>query len=274
MFQREDALDLSRRPERGTRAGVGEDVVLIRADIGAGIKHPVREADSGATGHAAGPPALERDRGQRAVASGPDLEPLQAVRPIASRDMLFTAVQHQPHRRASLPRQMDRQQAEVADAVLRTESAAREVADHADAILRQLEQLGGLVAHAGRELRRGINREPFIRPVGHQTVGFHRDVRLHLGAVLGVDHDVGFRERLCDVASRQPEHRPCVRATHIPFLRQTRRCTAATGGRGLLGRPGEHGRRVLAHSIVQSADVTEHVITDDHQGRGLLGGAL
>ena len=202
LLEREDSLHLPGRAKRGARAGVGEDVVVLYGAGSGSDTSRCGEADARARGHAAGAVTLDLQRRQRAVALRAELEALNAARPVADADVLLAAIEHQPHRRARLARQVDRERAVVADAELRAEPAAGELADHADLVLRQLEHVRRFVAHAERELRRGVERQLVVAPVRDEAVRLHRRVRLHLRAVFARNDVVGLREALLHVAAR------------------------------------------------------------------------
>ena len=139
LLEREDALHLAGRAERRARPGVGEDVVLLCGHVRTGIHHRVREADARAARDAAGAVALElRSPSACRRASAPIFSRWRLLGRLPTDDVLLAAIEHHAHRRAGLARQVDRQQPEVADAVLRAEPAAGEIADDAHLALRQV----------------------------------------------------------------------------------------------------------------------------------------
>ena len=274
LLEREDALHLARRPEGRTGSGVGEDVVLLLGDVGAGIHHRVRETDAAAARDAAGAVAHELNSGEGAIAPCANLESLQAAGSITGRDVLLAPIEHHPNGRACLARQVDSQQSEIADAVLGAEAASGEIADDAHAALRQLEQVGRFVAHARGELRRRVDREPIVAPVGDHGVRLHGDVRLHLRAVFRLHHNVSFCKRLCGIPARQAEHLSGAGTADVASLREARRGSAAAGGGWLLDRTREHGGRALFHRLFERGHVRQYLVRDFYQLRGSVRCAL
>src|SRR5437764_756469 len=98
--------------------------------------------------------------------------------------MFLAPIEHEAHGGSRLLREMDRHEAKITDAIFGAESSAREIADHAHLVFRELEMFRRLIAHAVEELGGGVDRKAVLSPVGHNAVGFHRGMRLHLGSKL------------------------------------------------------------------------------------------
>src|SRR6185369_9673903 len=117
------------RAEGSARAGVGEHVVVFGRDIRDRIHGGVAEADAGARSHAAGAITLDVQCCDGSVAFGTQLQALKGAGSVADSDVLLAAIEHEPHRRSGLARQMNCERAVIADAELRAEAAAGVLAD-------------------------------------------------------------------------------------------------------------------------------------------------
>ena len=97
----ERALRMTRRAHRPLLAGVDEDV-LVRP---AAIRDPVdvRQREAGGRAGAARAPRLGVERRDDAVGRDAGLDPRRRRRPVAGREMLFLAIEHQLDRRVRLP---------------------------------------------------------------------------------------------------------------------------------------------------------------------------
>ena len=120
-------------------------------------------------------------------------------KPAAS--VLLAAAVHEPHGPAGAARELGRQDPLRPDAELRAEPAAHELADHADALGIELERLGDGRAGVVDGLGRAPEREPVLAPVGDGGVRLHRVVELGGREVLGLDLDLGRRQRRVGVAA-------------------------------------------------------------------------
>src|SRR5690606_13290812 len=147
------SLHLARAAKRRTGTGVGEDVVVLALHIRARIHAVMTAPDAGAGCDTSSAEALQFDARQRAVQLSADLQALHAAGTVTDGHVLFPAIQHEPDWRAGLAREMDCQCAVIADAILRTESAARVVADGANFFFWQIENAGSFVAHTHDVLR-------------------------------------------------------------------------------------------------------------------------
>ena len=266
LLEREDALDLAGRAERRARAGVGEDVVLFLA------------ARSGTdTSWRARSRRRRRRRRRRCRSSRARSRSSVPSRfaPILSRCRLSGRLPADTcsSRRSSInrtgaPALRDRLIASrpklpmpyfapnpppVKSLMTRTRFFGRSNSSAASS--RTLD----------RELRRGIDGEHVVGPVGDESVRLHRHVRLHLGAVFGVDDDVGGREPFLDVAARQAERPPGVRAAHVPSLRQPGGAPPPPAVAGCSVGPGKTAGASALHRLVHVADVREHVVADLHE---------
>ena len=140
-------------------------------------------------------------------------------------------------------------------------------------LLRQIEDLGGLVAHAGGELGGGIDGQPVLAPVGDNAVRLHGHVRLHLGAVFRFDHDIGLAQALVDVAARQPilavsgpRTLPCCgRPGAAPPPPAVAACSVG---------PGKTAGASFLHRFVERGDVGQRLVVDFDEPCRRLGGTL
>ena len=159
--------------------------------------------------------AHERDRRERAVALGADAQSLPCARTVAGIHLFLLAVEEETHRRVRAARQFDGDAAVIAERRFRAKTAAHGIDDDADTIERQAERLRQLVPHAGGELRGHVNRQPIRPPIGDDGVRLQAAMRLHLGAILALDDDIGLREALPDVTPPGDG-----RSAHIAVQRQ------------------------------------------------------
>src|SRR6202041_3360445 len=111
------------------------------------------------------------DRGEGAVALCAYLQSLVGVGPIGN-NVLLAAVEHQLDGSMRLLREGCCDDAFVARAELRAESAAHVLGDNANIALGQLEDVGELVANAGCALGRGVDGHLFGLPIEDETVRF------------------------------------------------------------------------------------------------------
>jgi hypothetical protein len=195
---------------------------------------------------------------------------LEAARPIADRNVLFAAIEHQADGRTGFAREVDGEHTEVANAVLGAESAAGEIADHPDFAPGQIEDVGGLVADAGSELGRGVDGQAVLAPVGDNAVRLHRDMGLDLGAVLAVDNNVGLSQSLLNVAAWPAKPAALIGPADVPPLRQAWRRAAPARRCGLLSRAREDRWRTFLHRFVERGNVGQWLVDNfDEPCRGL-----
>ena len=180
------------RAHGAARSGIDEHVVLGAVEIGTGIKRLCIVADAGAERDACRAVAYERNRRERAVALGADAQSLPCAWPIAGIHLFLFAIEEQPHRRLCAARQFDGDAAVIAERRFGAKTAAHRVDDDADAVERQAERLRDFLPHAGGELCRHVDGQPFGAPIGNDRVRFEAAMRLHLGAVFAFDDDIGF----------------------------------------------------------------------------------
>ena len=137
-------------------------------------------------------------------------------------------------------------------------------------LLRQLEDLRRLVAHAERELRRGVERQLLVAPIGDQAVRLHRRVRLHLRAVFARDDLVGLRETLLHVAARPPPRPPRAGPRRLPCCGSPGAAPPPPAVAACSVGPGKHHRRVVLHRCFERRDVRQALVFDAHQFRRSL----
>src|SRR5690606_15221436 len=139
---------------------------------------------------AAGSPRLAVERGEEAVArdASPDLRVRRG--PVARRQVLLAAVEHQVHGRAGLPGQPGAGDALHVRTELAAEAAAHVLGDDADIRLRDAEARRETFGGAVDGLRAHPGRQPVAFPLAHAAVRLERHVGLHLGAV-GLLDDAG-----------------------------------------------------------------------------------
>ena len=199
----------------GSGPGVGEDVVLRRFKVRTLVKRLGEIADSGVQADARGAVALDRNRRQRSLAPRADADALMGGRAIARVHLLLGPGQGQTDRRSRLTRQRDGEAAVGAERRFRAEPAAHAVDHDPHLIERQVESLGELAPHPGRELSGNMDRQAVGAPVGDEAVGLHAAMRLDLRAVLALDHDVRGGKPLRDVAAARLS-----RPAHVAVDRQ------------------------------------------------------
>src|SRR5439155_19772165 len=107
---------------------------------------------------------LAAERGERAVRARSDLEPLNRRVSVPAGEVLLAPGQGAPDGAPGLPGELGSDEGVVAGFVLGSEPTAHELADHADAVARQAERLGDLVAHAPDVLRRDVDHERLALP--------------------------------------------------------------------------------------------------------------
>ena len=92
-FGDEAALRVARRAHRALLAGVDEDVLVRAAAVRELVD--VRQRESGGRAGAAGAPRFAVERREHAVGGDARLDASGGRRPIARREMLFLAIEHQ-----------------------------------------------------------------------------------------------------------------------------------------------------------------------------------
>ncbi len=137
----------------------------------------------------------------------PCLEALDGRVAVAGCLVLLAPGQRTADGPAGPPRELGGDERVVAGAVLRSEAAAHELADHTNLVGRQAQLLGDLVAHAPDELGRDVDVETVALPLADRLVGLHRVVEDGLGPELGLDDGIGFGEAALYVAALVPARR-------------------------------------------------------------------
>src|SRR5688500_14915861 len=122
-------------------------------------------ADTRAGCHTAAAKAADLNGGQGAVAFRSDFQPLQTAGAIADRNMFLATIQNQSHRCVGFARQMNRERAVVADAVLGAEATAREIADDANLLWLQTKNFDGFVTNTQHVLRGCVQRQSVVAPI-------------------------------------------------------------------------------------------------------------
>ena len=184
----ERALRMAGRAHRPLLARVDEHV-LVRP---AAIRDPidVRQREAGRRAGAARAPRLGVERRDDAVGRHAGFDARGGRRPIAGREMLFLAIEHQLDRRVGLLREPGADQAFGADAQrLAAKAAAHVLADDADVGLRNAERGREVLARAVDALRRDPDRQLVAVPLAHGAVRLEADVRDDV-------RRVGFLERV------------------------------------------------------------------------------
>src|SRR6266496_1801409 len=110
---------------------------------------------------------------------------------------------------------MNGHQPKVADAVLGSESSAREIADHANLVFWQIENFRGFVTNACGELRGGVNGQTVLLAVRHDPVRLQGHTRLDRSLEFAFDDHVRFGESRVDVPARPPNPSTGIRSTHV-----------------------------------------------------------
>jgi hypothetical protein len=142
-------------------------------------------------------------------------------------------------------------------------TAVNEPSRFAPIFRRWVEYFRRLVLHAVGVLSGGVDRQAIVAPVRHDAVGFHRDMRLHLGSIVAFDDDVRFAEALIDIAARTAFARPA----QVAFLRQAFGRAAAARRRLLLRRAGKNQRCVVAHRCFELRHMRQAFVLDANQFR-------
>ena len=184
-FGDEAALRVARRAHRALQSGVDVDVGVRAAAIGEDVDVRQRKARAGAG--AAGAPRLRVEERQHAVGGDARLDLCKRRRPVAGREVLFLAIEHQLDRRVGGLRETRADQALRIGGELAAEAAAHELGDHANVGLRDLEAGGEALARAVHRLRRDPRREVLAVPFADAAVRLERRVRLHLRRVGAFD---------------------------------------------------------------------------------------
>ena len=264
----EAALRVARCAHRAAGTKVGENVGLGDLDGGESVSRLHESAGAGAGRDAGRPERLVVDGGDRSILAVAELHAVPRVGPVAGRELVFLAVEHHQDGLASLLRELRGEDAVVAGAELRAEAAARELRADDDLVLRQLEDLGELVPHAERALRRGLDLERVAGPLGEHGVRLHADVRLDGRRRDDLQRAIRVREALVDVAFARG-----LRPAHVARLGELRR------GAGLVARASlfldglleDEGRAVLA-GRGETHGVREDIVRDLDGAKRVLGG--
>ncbi len=172
----ERTLRMSGRAHRALLAGVDEDVLVRAAAIRDLINVRQREAGGGA--RAARAPRLGLERGDHAVGRDAGFDLRCRRRPIAGRQMLFLAIEHQLDRRIGRLGELGADQPFGADAQrLAAEAAAHVLADDAHVGLRNAQRAGEVLPRAVDPLRRDPRRQLVAVPLADRAVRLQADVR-------------------------------------------------------------------------------------------------
>ena len=197
------ALDVSRRAKRGHRGGVREHERLTAANILALIQLVIdlcRTRQPAADAKRARD--VDVDGGERSVALRGECHALHRRHAIPGVGLLALAVENAAHRPAGLLRERGGDVRGVRRAVLRAESAAHVVHDHADRRLWKTEGLCHFAARHENALGRFPNRETSADPLGDRAVRLERGVQRDRRAILARDSDVGLAQSGVDVPAR------------------------------------------------------------------------
>ena len=194
------------RAKGGHRRGVHVCRGLARAHVGAGVEFVIdRTGAALGAAHANGNARIEIDRGEATVARGAKCDALPGTRAIPGVDLLTRAI-HDAGDGAAESLGEDRGNVGVrAGEVLRAESAAHRLADHAHVGERDAECLGDVVAHAVDALRALPDGEAVAVPLGDGAVRLHRAVQRAGCADLARDGHLSGGERLGDIAALEDE---------------------------------------------------------------------
>ena len=199
------------------------------------------------------------DCGEGAVALCANLQSLVGVGPIRD-DVLLAAVEHQLDGRMRLLREGCCDDAFVARAELRAETAAHVLSDDANIALGQLEDVGEFVANAGCALGRGVDGHLFGLPIDDETVRFKSGVRLHLGEILALYDYVGLGKALFDVTNIFR-----LRPVNIALLGNAfRSATTASAARFVSG-PGVDHRSIVGARVCAIDDERHRVVLHLYQ---------
>ena len=232
---------MSRRPHRPLLAGVGEHVLVGPAAIRDPIDIGQREARGRA--RAARAPRLGIERGDDAVGRDAGFDPRRRRRPIAGRQMLFLAIEHQLHRCVGVLREPGADEALAAHAQrLAAETAAHVLANDAHVGLRNAQRGGEILARGVDALRRNPDRQLVPVPLAHGAVRFHARMRDDV-------RRIGFLDRM---RRRLEAGREIAR-----FLRLSLTHVSA----------GEHRRRRPGQRLLDHRDVRQNLVLDADQPR-------
>src|SRR5271167_962626 len=165
------------------------------------------------------------------------------VGPIAS-NVLLPPVKHQLDRSVCLSRQVCCDNALIASAELRAETAAHVLGNDSDLALGQLEDVGELVPNARCALSRGVDRNLIRLPVDDEAVCFECGVRLHLREILALNNHVRLSEALLYIANVFP-----LRAVNIALLWNALRSAASARAASGISRPWEDHRSIVGARV-------------------------
>ena len=206
LLDRPAGLRPGRRPDGARRRPVRVDAERLDVDV----RDPVRPGDHHRRDLAedrrvAGVgAAVEEDPGRpgedRPVLGEPGLDvDDHRVGHLVGRDELLAPAEHEPDRPPRGPGERGDVGLEV-EVALAAEPAAEVADDDADAMLGDLEDLGGHAPGGERDLRARVDRHPVARPVRGDGVRLDRDGMGHVGDVALADDDRRRGERRRRVA--------------------------------------------------------------------------
>ena len=207
----EDALEPERALDEAGRAeGLHRRRVQLGrrehgADVLAVVEHPHRPVRRR---RPAVPPGcvhvLAGQRDERPVRARCRGQALDRRVPVAGREVLLAAGERAAHGTSRPPGELGGHEGVVVRAVLRAEAAAHELADDAHLVGRETELRRNLVAHAPDELGRDVDVETIAAPLANGLMCLERAVEHCLRPELGLDDEVGLRDRLVHVAALVP----------------------------------------------------------------------